>query len=80
MPVLHLMCGLPCTGKTTLALQLEAEHGCQLQVGGSDQLGNMISGIDLIRRVHQRPAWALAWPLLTAADGALLAVRAMLRL
>ena len=50
-------------------LQLEQSHGCQLQVGGSDQLGNMIGGIDLIRRVRQRPAWALAWPLLTAADG-----------
>jgi tyrosyl-tRNA synthetase len=50
-------------------LHLEADHGCQLQVGGSDQLGNMFSGIDLIRRVHQRPAWALAWPLLTAPDG-----------
>jgi tyrosyl-tRNA synthetase len=50
-------------------LHLEQDHGCQLQVGGSDQLGNMFSGIDLIRRVHRRPAWALAWPLLTAADG-----------
>ncbi|WP_426572820.1 tyrosine--tRNA ligase [Aquihabitans sp. McL0605] len=50
-------------------LQLEQAHGCQLQVGGSDQLGNMLGGIDLIRRVRQRPAWALAWPLLTAADG-----------
>jgi tyrosyl-tRNA synthetase len=50
-------------------LHLEASHGCQLQVGGSDQLGNMIGGIDLIRRVHQRPAWALAWPLLTGPDG-----------
>ena len=48
---------------------LEQEHGCQLQVGGSDQLGNMIGGIDLIRRLHRRPAWALAWPLLTAPDG-----------
>jgi tyrosyl-tRNA synthetase len=50
-------------------LHLEADHGCQLQVGGSDQLGNMFSGIDLIRRVNHRPAWALAWPLLTAPDG-----------
>jgi len=50
-------------------LHLEADHGCQLQVGGSDQLGNMYSGIDLIRRINHRPAWALAWPLLTAADG-----------
>lgn len=50
-------------------LHLERSHGCQLQVGGSDQLGNMVGGIDLIRRVRQRPAWALAWPLLTAPDG-----------
>jgi tyrosyl-tRNA synthetase len=50
-------------------LHLEQDHGCQLQVGGSDQLGNMFSGIDLIRRVNHRPAWALAWPLLTAPDG-----------
>ena len=50
-------------------LHLEQDHGCQLQVGGSDQLGNMFSGIDLIRRINHRPAWALAWPLLTAADG-----------
>jgi tyrosyl-tRNA synthetase len=48
---------------------LEEAHGCQLQAGGSDQLGNMIGGIDLIRRVSHRPAWALAWPLLTAPDG-----------
>lgn len=50
-------------------LRLEEEHGVQLQIGGSDQLGNMIGGIDLIRRVRSRPAWVLAWPLLTAPDG-----------
>jgi tyrosyl-tRNA synthetase len=50
-------------------LRLEASHGCQLQIGGSDQWGNMLGGVNLIRRVSQRPAWALAWPLLTAADG-----------
>jgi tyrosyl-tRNA synthetase len=50
-------------------LRLEEQLGCQLQIGGSDQWGNMLGGIDLIRRVHQRPAWVLAWPLLTAADG-----------
>ena len=50
-------------------LRLEEDLGCQLQIGGSDQLGNMIGGIDLIRRINQRPAWALAWPLLTAPDG-----------
>ena len=50
-------------------LRLEADHGVQLQVGGSDQWGNMLGGVDLIRRIHARPAWALAWPLLTAPDG-----------
>jgi tyrosyl-tRNA synthetase len=50
-------------------LRLEESMGCQLQIGGSDQWGNMLGGVDLIRRVHGRPAWALAWPLLTAADG-----------
>ncbi len=50
-------------------LRLEEAHGCQLQIGGSDQWGNILGGVDLIRRVHGRPAWALAWPLLTAPDG-----------
>jgi tyrosyl-tRNA synthetase len=50
-------------------LRLEESHGVQVQIGGSDQWGNMLGGVDLIRRVHGRPAWALAWPLLTAADG-----------
>ncbi|MEZ5180699.1 MAG: tyrosine--tRNA ligase [Acidimicrobiales bacterium] len=50
-------------------LRLEEEHGVQLQIGGSDQWGNMLGGVDLIRRVHGRPAWVLAWPLLTAPDG-----------
>ncbi len=50
-------------------LLLEQRHGCQLQIGGSDQWGNMLGGVDLIRRVNGRPAWALGWPLLTAPDG-----------
>ncbi len=50
-------------------LRLEEDLGVQLQIGGSDQWGNMLGGVDLVRRVHGRPAWALAWPLLTAADG-----------
>ena len=50
-------------------LRLEETHGVQVQIGGSDQWGNMLGGIDLIRRVHGRPAWVLAWPLLTAPDG-----------
>jgi tyrosyl-tRNA synthetase len=50
-------------------LRLEEDHQCQVQIGGSDQWGNMLGGVDLIRRVHGRPAWALGWPLLTAPDG-----------
>jgi tyrosyl-tRNA synthetase len=50
-------------------LRLEEKFGCQVQIGGSDQWGNMLGGVDLIRRVHGRPAWVLSWPLLTAADG-----------
>ncbi|CAN5783439.1 tyrosine--tRNA ligase [soil metagenome] len=50
-------------------LRLGEQHDVQLQIGGSDQLGNMIGGVDLVRRVLARPAWALAWPLLTAPDG-----------
>jgi tyrosyl-tRNA synthetase len=50
-------------------LRLEEVHHCQVQIGGSDQWGNMLGGVDLIRRVHGRPAWALGWPLLTAPDG-----------
>lgn len=50
-------------------LRLEESFGVQVQIGGSDQWGNMLGGVDLIRRVHSRPAWVLAWPLLTAPDG-----------
>lgn len=50
-------------------LRLEETYACQIQIGGSDQWGNMIGGVDLVRRVAARPAWALSWPLLTAPDG-----------
>ncbi len=50
-------------------LRLEENLGVQAQIGGSDQWGNMLGGVDLIRRVHRRSAWCLAWPLLTAPDG-----------
>ena len=42
---------------------------CELQVGGSDQWGNIVLGIDLIRRRLSRPAHALTWPLLARGDG-----------
>jgi tyrosyl-tRNA synthetase len=46
----------------------EAE-GCILQGGGSDQWGNVVAGIDLIRRMHGGEAFGLTWPLLTTASG-----------
>ena len=48
---------------------LHAQHGCELQIGGSDQWGNILSGVDLIRRRSGVAVHALCWPLLTAADG-----------
>src|SRR5262249_18508835 len=49
---------------------LYQHHDVELQMGGSDQWGNITAGIDLIRRVLGRPAHGLTWPLLTRADGA----------
>ncbi len=51
-------------------LELSRRHGCALQMGGSDQWGNIINGVDLIRRVDQRPAFAVTTPLITTASGA----------
>ena len=50
-------------------LWLHDHLGCELQIGGSDQWGNIVSGVDLIRRKRQAGVHALAWPLLTGADG-----------
>lgn len=50
-------------------LWLHEHHGCELQVGGSDQWGNIISGVDLVRRVRATTVHALCWPLLTGPDG-----------
>jgi tyrosyl-tRNA synthetase len=50
-------------------LELHRRYGCTLQTGGSDQWGNLTSGIDLIHRVLGRSVHALATPLLTRADG-----------
>ena len=43
--------------------------GCRLQVGGSDQWGNITAGIDLIRRTRAAEAYGMTWPLVTKADG-----------
>jgi len=51
-------------------LELNRRHGCALQMGGSDQWGNIINGVDLIRRVDAKQAFALTTPLLTTASGA----------
>ena len=51
-------------------LQLARRYGCSLQIGGSDQWGNIISGMDLVRRRLGREAFALTLPLVTRADGA----------
>src|SRR5213083_2485496 len=51
-------------------LELERTHGCILQMGGSDQWGNILNGVELIRRVDQKPAFGLTTPLLSTASGA----------
>jgi tyrosyl-tRNA synthetase len=48
---------------------LYERYGCQLQLGGSDQWGNITMGIDLIRKIHQQEAWGLTTPLVLKADG-----------
>ena len=50
-------------------LELYKRYNCTLQLGGSDQWGNIVAGLDLIRRVEQGSAHALTVPLLTKADG-----------
>jgi len=50
-------------------LELFRRHNCTLQLGGSDQWGNITAGLDLIRRVEGASAHALTVPLLTKADG-----------
>ena len=50
-------------------LELHRRHDCDLQVGGSDQWGNLVAGVDLIRRVTGDTVHALATPLITKPDG-----------
>ena len=50
-------------------LELYRRYGCTLQTGGSDQWGNLVSGVDLIRRVEGTSVHALATPLITKPDG-----------
>jgi tyrosyl-tRNA synthetase len=50
-------------------LWLHDNLACEIQVGGSDQWGNIVSGVDLIRRKRQHAVHAFSWPLLKASDG-----------
>lgn len=49
--------------------QLFRRHGCRLQIGGSDQWGNILGGVDLIRRTEGAAVHALTTPLVTSASG-----------
>ncbi|MBB3810820.1 tyrosine--tRNA ligase [Pseudochelatococcus contaminans] len=51
-------------------LELSRRYGCQLQMGGSDQWGNIINGMELGRRIDNKQLFALTSPLLTTASGA----------
>ncbi|GAB5371393.1 hypothetical protein AAMO2058_001576000 [Amorphochlora amoebiformis] len=51
-------------------LELYRRYGCRLQIGGDDQWGNIVGGIDLVRRLEQKEVGALTFPLLTTASGA----------
>ena len=50
-------------------LQLNQSVGCRIQIGGSDQWGNIVNGVDLVRRIEELQAFGLTSPLLTKADG-----------
>jgi tyrosyl-tRNA synthetase len=50
-------------------LELHRRYGCALQMGGSDQWGNIVSGVDLVRRVEGAEVFGLTTPLVTRADG-----------
>ncbi|HNZ92518.1 MAG TPA: tyrosine--tRNA ligase [Rectinema sp.] len=50
-------------------LQLHKLHDCRLQIGGDDQWGNIVAGIELIRRVEGAECFGLTFPLVTTSDG-----------
>jgi len=50
-------------------LELHRRYGCTLQLGGSDQWGNITAGIDLVRRMEGERAYGIVFPLVTTADG-----------
>jgi tyrosyl-tRNA synthetase len=50
-------------------LHLFQNYGCLMQMGGNDQWGNMVAGIDLIRRVEGKAAFSMTFPLITTSQG-----------
>jgi tyrosyl-tRNA synthetase len=50
-------------------LELYRRYGCRLQIGGDDQWGNIVAGVELIRRVEGAEAFGITFPLITTADG-----------
>ena len=50
-------------------LELFDRYQCTLQMGGSDQWGNITAGIDLVRKLRGKKAHGLVWPLMTTASG-----------
>jgi len=50
-------------------LELLRRHDCRLQMGGSDQWGNIVAGVDLIRRMAQQTAFGITFPLITTSAG-----------
>jgi tyrosyl-tRNA synthetase len=51
-------------------LQIYDRYGCKLQMGGSDQWGNIVAGVDLIRRIRQETVFGITFPLITTSSGA----------
>jgi tyrosyl-tRNA synthetase len=50
-------------------LELYRRYGCRLQIGGDDQWGNIVAGVELIRRIEGAEAFGLTFPLVTTTDG-----------
>lgn len=50
-------------------LQLFEKHGCKVQIGGDDQWSNMLSGVELIRKIHKNGSFCVTCPLLLNAEG-----------
>lgn len=50
-------------------LHLNKKHDCKVQIGGQDQWGNMVAGVDLVRKLAQKEVSALTFPLLTDSNG-----------